>query len=248
MRRILVLILLLAGLWGPALPAQAAPPPAPRSWVTDAPGLLSPAVRDRLDRRLEAYQKGTGHQVLVWIGASTGGDPLEDWTVRAFQAWKVGRAGLDDGLVLFILTADRKLRIEVGYGLEGTVPDAVASRIIRETIVPRLKAGDADGAVSAGVDRMLKVVGGDAAAAQPQDHGRGGGQPLGLGGKLILALLGLGALVLVISHPSLAVWILFSILNGGRGGGGGGGFGGGGGGGWSGGGGRSGGGGASGSW
>jgi len=248
LRRILVFILLLAGLWGGVtLSAQTAVPPAPTRWVTDAPGLLSAAVRENLDRQLEAYQKGTGHQVLLWIGGTTGGDPLEDWTVRAFAAWKVGRAGLDDGLVLFVFTGDRKLRIEVGYGLEGQVPDAVASRIIRETIVPGFQAGDPDGALTAGVARILKVVGGDAAAAQPQDPGQRGGPlpPMSLGAKILLAVLGLGVLVLVITHPGLAVWLLFSLLSGGRGGGGG--FGGGGGG-WSGGGGRGGGGGASGSW
>jgi uncharacterized protein len=211
--------------------------------VTDASSLLSPAARDGLDRRLQAYQQGTGHQVLVWIGDSTGGVPLEDWTVRAFAAWKVGRKGLDDGLVLFVFTGDRKLRIEVGYGLEGQVPDAVAARIIRETIVPRLKGGDGDGAISAGVDRILKVVGGDAAAREPQAPVRQDGVPLGPVGWVIIAVLGLGLLVLAITHPGLAIWILFSMLSGGRGGGGGGG-----GGGWSGGGGRSGGGGASGSW
>jgi uncharacterized protein len=244
MRRLLALFCLLAALCSASfLPAQAAPPPAPQRWVTDASSLLSPAARDGLDRRLQAYQQGTGHQVLVWIGDSTGGVPLEDWTVRAFAAWKVGRKGLDDGLVLFVFTGDRKLRIEVGYGLEGQVPDAVAARIIRETIVPRLKGGDGDGAISAGVDRILKVVGGDAAAREPQAPVRQDGVPLGPVGWVIIAVLGLGLLVLAITHPGLAIWILFSMLSGGRGGGGGGG-----GGGWSGGGGRSGGGGASGSW
>src|SRR5512133_3923310 len=88
MRRILVLIGLLAGLWGGlCLGAQAVPPPVPVHWVTDGSNLLSPAMREGLDQRLKAYQEGTGHQVLVWIGGTTGGDPLEDWTVRAFAAW-----------------------------------------------------------------------------------------------------------------------------------------------------------------
>ena len=244
MRRLLVLIGLLAGLWGGLLlRAQPAPPPAPTRWVTDGSNLLSPAMRESLDQRLKAYQASTGHQVLVWIGDTTGGDPLEDWTVRAFAAWKVGRKGLDDGLVLFVFTKDRQVRMEVGYGLEGQVPDILASRIIRETILPRLKAGDADGALNEGVDRILKVVGGDAAARQPQDRRQEGGQPLGLGGWILMAILGLGFLALAITHPGLAIWLLFNILSGGRGGGGGSG-----GGGWSGGGGSSGGGGASGSW
>ena len=244
MRRLLVLIGLIAGLWGGLfLRAQSPPPPAPTRWVTDGSNLLSPAMRESLNQRLKAYQANTGHQVLVWIGDTTGGDPLEDWTVRAFAAWKVGRKGLDDGLVLFVFTKDRKVRMEVGYGLEGQVPDIVASRIIRETILPRLRAGDADGALSQGVDRILKVVGGDATARQPQDQGGQGGQPLGLGGWILMAILGLGFLALAITHPGLAVWLLFNILSGAGGGGGGGG-----GGGWSGGGGRGGGGGASGSW
>jgi len=149
MRRILVLFCVLAGMWGGwLLAAQTAPPPSPQHWVTDGPAFLTPAALETLDQRLEAYQKGTGHQVLVWIGTTTAGDPLEDWTVRAFAAWKVGRAGLDDGLVIFIFTGDRKVRLEVGYGLEGQLPDAVASRIIQETILPRIKAGDADGAMA----------------------------------------------------------------------------------------------------
>ena len=239
MRRFLVLLCLLAGILG------AAPPQAPTRWVTDGPGLLSPAVRAGLDRRLEAYQRGTGHQVLVWIGETTGGDPLEDWTVKAFAAWKVGRKGLDDGLVLFVLSADHKVRMEVGYGLEGQVPDVVAYRIIQESIIPALKAGDPDRAITEGVDRILKVAGGDAAAAKARRPPGGSFDfaSLGLGTKIIIGLLALGFLALLVTHPSLAIYLVLDILTSGRGG-----RGGGGGGGFSGGGGSSGGGGASGSW
>jgi uncharacterized protein len=194
-----------------------------------------------LDQRLAAYQQATGHQVLVWIGGSTGEIPLEDWTVRTFEAWKVGRKGIDDGLVLFVLAQDRKLRIEVGYGLEGQMPDALASRIIRETITPKLSTGDWDGAIGSGVDEILATLGGEAPTASEPNRAPVR-KSLGLGQILLFSLLGLGFLVLLITNPSLAVGLLFSILSGGRGGGGSSG------GGWSGGGGRSGGGGASGSW
>jgi uncharacterized protein len=107
---------------------------SPTRWVTDSAGFLSEGARQELDSRLETYQRQTGHHVLVWIGRTTDGIPLEDFTVRAFAAWQVGRKGLDDGLVLFVFSDDRKVRVEVGYGLEGQVPDAIASRIIRETI------------------------------------------------------------------------------------------------------------------
>ena len=83
--------------------------------------------------------------MLVWIGDTTGDVPFEEFAVRAFEKWKVGRKGIDDGVVLFFFAKDRKVRIEVGYGLEDKIPDVVASRIIRETIVPHLRAGDPDG-------------------------------------------------------------------------------------------------------
>jgi uncharacterized protein len=206
--------------------------------VTDGEAFLAPATQARLNQRLGAYQRATGHQVLVWIGGTTGGEPLETWTVRAFEGWKVGRKGLDDGLVLFVLAKDQKLRIEVGYGLEGQMPDALASRIIRETILPRLKAGDRDGAVTAGTGELLRTLGGEKDA--PRNEGRA---PMGVGSYLLIGLVALAFLALLVTNPGLAVWLLFNLMSGGRGGGSGGG-----GGGFSGGGGRSGGGGASGSW
>jgi uncharacterized protein len=163
--------------------------------------------------------------------------------VRAFQQWRVGRKGIDDGLVLFIMAADRKLRIEVGYGLEGQVPDAIASRVINDVIVPRIQAGDRDGAVMAGMDAVMTVIGG---GTLPVRRGRRAPAPPTLAQLIFYAIIGIVILCILVTHPSLAMYLLFSILSGGgrRGGGsddwGGGGF--------SGGGGRSGGGGASGSW
>jgi len=238
------LFLVLACWGGLGLGAETSLPPAPQQWVTDAQAHLSPPARQDLNARLANYQRATGHQVLVWIGSTTGEVPLEDWTVRSFASWKVGRKGLDDGLVLFILAQDRKLRIEVGYGLEGQMPDAIASRIIREAVVPRLGGGDWDGAVRGGVDEILKVLGGETQTATRQQASRAqrGAHPLGIGQIILIVLVALAFLILLITNPGLAIGLLFSILSGGRGGGGGGRDG------WSGGGGRSGGGGASGSW
>jgi uncharacterized protein len=201
-----------------------------------------------LDSQLQAYEGSSGHQLLVYIGKTTGGVPIEDWAVKAFQAWKVGRKGLDDGLALFIMTDDRRLRIEVGYGLEGQVPDAMASRIINEIIVPRVQAGDRDGAVASGMNAVANVLGGgglsDSSRAQRTERG-GRGRPLTLGQLVIFGIVGILFLILLATNPGLAIYLVASILSGNRdgsyrGGGGGGGF--------SGGGGRSGGGGASGSW
>jgi uncharacterized protein len=231
----------------PPPPASAAPLPAsPTRFVTDRAGLLSPAAVGELDAKLAAYERGTGHQVIVYVDRTTGGVPIEDWAVRAFQGWRVGRQGLDDGVALFLFTADRRVRIEVGYGLEERVPDAVASRLIAERIVPRLRAGDGDGAVRAGVDGLMAAIGGS-----PAGQGEPAPAPLPrwmfvAGALAMIFFIGLAA-----RHPAAAMWLLYTIGPGrgfrSRGGGGfsGGGFSGGG---FSGGGGRSGGGGASGSW
>jgi uncharacterized protein len=232
----------------PASAVQSRVPPAPDRWVTDGAGFLSRQAAAALDARLEDFERRTGHQVIVWIGRTIGeGASLEDWAVRAFEAWKVGRRGLDDGLVLFILAEDRRVRIEVGYGLEDKVPDILAFRVIDEVLAPGIRAGRPDEAVSAAVTALLGYISGEAApteGAGPAE--RPGGT---LAGKIVTVLIVLVLLFLFITNPSLALWLLFSILSGGRGGGGrGGGWGGGGGGGFSGGGGRSGGGGASGGW
>jgi uncharacterized protein len=238
--------LLLAGALLAAAEARAETPPAPTRWVTDSAGFLSEGARQEIDGRLESYGRQSGHHVLVWIGRTTDGIPLEDFTVRAFAAWQVGRKGLDDGLVLFVFSEDRQLRVEVGYGLEGQVPDAIASRIIRETILPRVQAGDHDGAIREGVAALLAAVAGRAAPsapagrppADPSPSARGA-PSLGIGQMFLIGLLVVGFLILFATNPALAVYLLVSVLSGGRGGGGGG---------YSGGGGRGGGGGASGSW
>ena len=204
-----------------------------------------------LDTQLEAYERSSGHQLLVYIGKTTGGVPIEDWAVRAFQAWKVGRQGLDDGLALFIMSEDRRLRIEVGYGLEEQVPDAMASRIVSDVIVPRIQAGDRDGAVASGMDTVARTLTGrglaESPVAQRGERGRGA-RPLTIGQLIFFGIVGVLFLVLLATNPGLAIYLVASILSGNREGSyrGGGGFGGGGG--FSGGGGRSGGGGASGSW
>jgi uncharacterized protein len=220
--------------------------------VTDTVGFMSPAAADRLESRLRTYEQQTGHQLLVWIGDTTGDDPIEHWADLAFNKWKVGRTKLDDGLVLFIMAKDRRLRIQVGYGLEGDVPDAIASRIINEAMVPRIRAGDNDGAVEAGMEAAAAATGTPlpGSTLAPVRRGREP-QPLTLLQLIFYGIIGLIILIFLATHPSLALYLLANIFmgSGRRGGGGwdGGGFGGGGGG-WSGGGGRSGGGGASGSW
>ena len=232
-------------LLGVSIAAETPIPAAPAQWVIDTANFMSPDAARSLNSRLEGYERSSGHQLIVYIAQTTGDAPLDDWAVRAFKNWKVGRKGIDDGLVLFIMAADRKLRFEVGYGLEGQVPDAIASRVINDVIVPRIQAGDRDGAVNAGMDAVMTVIGGGSLPGSPQRGGRQGERPLSLVQLIIYGIIGLILLFVLATNPTLALYLLASILSGGggrdRGGwGGGGGF--------SGGGGRSGGGGASGSW
>src|SRR5438552_1802979 len=133
-------------------------PPRPTEYVTDNAGALSASTVQSLDAELKHYEDVTGHRVVVWIGQTTGDVPLEDWTIKAAETWKVGRKGKDDGAILFLFMQDHKIRIEVGYALEGALTDADSSRIINETIRPKMRASDVDGAVQDGVDRMLLTI------------------------------------------------------------------------------------------
>ena len=255
-RRPLVLLALAVALAGAAPvrldAAQSGIPPAPDRWATDTAGFLSRQTTESLDVRLENFERSTGHQVLVWIGRTLGENQvLEEWAVRTFEAWKVGRRGLDDGLVLFIFAGDRKIRIEVGYGLEDEVPDAYAFRVINNILIPGFRDGRPDEAVDRAVTALLGYIsGGEPPAAEDGREPRGVSRINKVFGGIVFLIV----LFILITNPTLALWLLINILGGGGrgggwGGGGGGGWGGGGGGGgFSGGGGRSGGGGASGSW
>lgn len=169
---------LAAALLAGGLPVSAADVavPALRARVTDVTGTLPPPVVAELEQRLAAFEKEKGAQVAVLMVASTQPESIEEYAVRAFEQWKLGRKGIDDGVLLVIAKNDRKLRIEVGYGLEGALNDATAKRIISETIVPRFKQGDFAGGVSAGVARILGVVSGE--ALPPPAAGPPGGSSL----------------------------------------------------------------------
>ena len=210
--------LVLAGLLFAAARLYAAEtpvPPTPTRWVTDTANFLSPAAVGSLDSQLEGFERSSGHQLIVYIGMTTGDAPIEDWAARAFQSWKIGRKGLDDGIALFIMAADRRLRIEVGYGMEGQVPDALAGRIINDVIVPRIQAGDPDGAVAAGTDALMRVMGGEALPV-PQQSERGE-RSLTLGQMIVYGIIGLIVLFFFMTNPTLAIYILASILSGGGG-------------------------------
>ena len=137
--------------------AEVAVPPFTQ-WVTDVAGALNPQEKAALETRLAAFAAAKGAQVAVLIVASTEDEPIEGYALRVAEAWKLGRKGIDDGALLVVAKDDRHLRIEVGYGLEGALPDAIAKRIIAETIVPHFKLGNFFAGVNAGVERISGVV------------------------------------------------------------------------------------------
>jgi len=246
--------LFLAALLWAGTASAAAPPPAPAQRVTDEVGVMSAAERTDLESRLQAYERESGHQIVVWIGRTSGDDTVEDFAVRAFEAWKLGRAGVHDGLALFVLVDDRKVRIEVGYGLEDRVTDLVAAQIIRDVIVPSIVAGDFDTAIRSGVEATVDAIegrpgalaAGAARSRAPPPAGEPVDEGVGWGSGILMGVLGLAFVILLFTRPQLALMLLWSMSGhvGGRRGSGLGGFSGG----FSGGGGRSGGGGATGGW
>lgn len=223
--------------------AEAGVPPKPARWVTDTAQMISEQTRAHLDARLERYERKTGHQVVVWIGQTAGGEPIDDFAVQTFHAWGIGRKGHDDGLLMVVLARDRKIDIEVGYGLESRVTDALSRRIIDDVMAPRLREGKADEALSEGVDAVLTAIEGHPVPDEPGEVDQRNVVHLSPLGWLALAVLAGLFLLFLGTHPAVATYFLFSIFSGGGGFGGGGSVGG-----FRGGGGRSGGGGARGGW
>lgn len=129
--------------------------------VVDQTATLSADQRARLETKLAAFEGRKGAQIAVLIVASVAPETIEQYALRVVESWKLGRKGVDDGALLLVARQDRKLRIEVGYGLEGALNDATAKRIVSETISPRFKDGDFYAGIDDGVDAMIKVIGGE---------------------------------------------------------------------------------------
>jgi uncharacterized protein len=132
--------------------------PALRGRVNDYGGVMSQEqVRD-LESRLAQFEQETGHQVAVLTIPTLDGEDIEGFSIRVAENWKIGKKGFDNGVILVVAVKDRRLRLEVGYGLEGVLPDAIAKQIISDYIVPRFRAQDYAGGILAGTDAVLKVI------------------------------------------------------------------------------------------
>ena len=232
-------------------------PPPPTTYVNDKASILSESDARALNEKLAAFEQRSGAQFIIYIFPTLDSEALEDFTVRCAEKWKVGNKKYDNGLILFVFVKERKLRIEVGYGLEPTVTDAFSSRVIREDIAPHFRTGDYAGGLNAAADALTAKIEGKQApvpAAQPRRAPGSASVPCGsvFGLLIFIFIIIIVASIITRSRPGCGgcFWPMFFLGGGGGRSFGGGGWGGGGGGwsGFSGGGGSFGGGGASGGW
>src|ERR1035437_7096103 len=132
-------------------------PPVPTRFVTDKAGVIAPDVAAGLERRLFDFEKETSNQFLVYTETAVpDGTTLEEYTVTCAQVWKAGQTQRKNGMILFVFPGSRKARLEVGYGLEGAMPDALARRVLDEQVLPRFRAGDYSGGISSGISGALR--------------------------------------------------------------------------------------------
>lgn len=177
------------------------PVPALSGHVIDQTGTLNGTQQQALESKLAGFEASHGSQVVVLVVATTQPEDITSYANRVGNAWKIGRKGVGDGLLLIVAKNDRKLRIEVAKSLEGAIPDLAAKQIIDSAITPRFKQGDYAGGLEAGVDLILALIQGEALPA-PSDAG-GKSSPVQLASDLF-------------SWQNLAVFLFFGVLLGGR--------------------------------
>ena len=194
---LLALAALVLAIGAPAQPAAwstgsdgLAPIPKLAARVTDETGTLSASERQALEAKLADWEKNTGNQLVVLLVPSTKPEPIEAYSIRVAEAWKIGRKGQDNGALFVVAKNDRKMRIEVGYGLEGVLTDVTSHRIITETVAPLFQQNRFAEGIDAGVDGIIAVVG----KGQPLPAARGaaprGNQGFDFGTLLILLFIG----------------------------------------------------------
>jgi uncharacterized protein len=207
-----------------ALAVVAVPPLVGR--VVDQTGTLSSGDVESLNQTIRSFEARKGSQIAVLIVPTTDGEAIEQFSLRAAEAWKIGRKKIDDGTMLVIAKNDRHLRIEVGYGLEGALTDVTTKRIIDEEITPKFKSGDFAGGVSAGVNKMIRVIDGEKLPVPEPPHWKNTGLfdvsdmfnpflliPVFLFGGLMRSMLGrLVGSVVSGGVVTLIAWFLFGSL------------------------------------
>lgn len=179
--------------------AAEVPVPALTGRVVDQAGILSPEQLQSISRKLAAFEQVKGSQVAVLVVPTTGGEGIEDFATRVTDQWKLGRAGVDDGVLLVVAMQERRMRIQTGRGVQGALTDALSKRIIAERMTPLFRAGDFAGGISAGVDAIVAAISGEPLPPPAPSNRRPGGaqdDPISNGLFLALMLVPVGALFL----------------------------------------------------
>jgi uncharacterized protein len=166
--RALVLLCLCLALPGWAQTDAAIPPMT--SPVVDTTGTLDAAQKQALEAQALALQQRKGSQLQILMVPTTQPETIEQYAVRVFEQWKIGRKGVDDGVLLVVAKDDKRVRIEAGYGLEGAIPDAIANRVIQEYLAPRFRTGDYAGGLADGSAALVKLIDGEVLPAPVSTH------------------------------------------------------------------------------
>lgn len=209
--------------WGLCAGAQPVAVPPLSAHVVDQTATLSREQTAALEQTLQAFEASKGSQLAVLIVPTTGEEPIEQYSLRVVEQWKLGRKNVDDGALLLVAKSDRTLRIEVGYGLEGALTDATSKRIISEIIVPRFRQGDFYGGIAAGVDRIIGVINGEPLPppARSSSPSRGGIMQFApvifllvfvVGGALRMLLGRLPAAIVTGSGVAVLAWLLIGAF------------------------------------
>ncbi|MFN6960970.1 MAG: TPM domain-containing protein [Rhodocyclaceae bacterium] len=189
--------------------------------VTDLTATLTAEQRAALEDRLARLEREKGAQIAVLLLPTTRPETIEQFGIRLAEAWKIGRKGIDDGVIVIVAKEDRAVRIEVGYGLEGVIPDAVAKRIIEELLVPRFRAGDFYGGLSNAADTLARIIGGE--ALPPPRGERPAAMPeseapvfllfiVAMLARFVRSLFGLIGALAVAGLAGFLAWLLFGSL------------------------------------
>lgn len=181
--------------------------------VTDGANVIPAPVRARLEAKLRDLEGQTGAQVAVLTVDSLDGEPIEDYAVRVFQTWRLGRRGVDDGVLFVVARQERRMRIEVGYGLEARLTDAMARQILDDRVRPRFRAGDFGGGIEAGVDAIAAAIRGAPLPPPPRGSGERSGSLVGLllFGGIFTLVIGTFSLIALVA-PGAVGWFLFLFL------------------------------------
>ncbi|MGN7837931.1 TPM domain-containing protein [Stenotrophomonas sp. 22385] len=168
--RVLVLLCLCLCLALPAWAQTDAAIPPMTSPVVDTTGTLDAAQKQALEAQALALQQRKGSQLQILMVPTTQPETIEQYAVRVFEQWKIGRKGVDDGVLLVVAKDDKRVRIEAGYGLEGAIPDAIANRVIQEYLAPRFRTGDYAGGLADGSAALVKLIDGEVLPAPVSTH------------------------------------------------------------------------------